>query len=116
MSEEQSCEVRDYNAGDPEQVKGRKEKQKTRDLQKKAALGRFLSEPGGGVWMWDLLSLCGVYHSSFSSDALVMAFNEGRRDIGNHLIAEINRLDGGPELYRRMGSEIAGQRAATPGA
>lgn len=115
MSEEQSRQTLDYNAGDPEQVKGRKEKQKTRDLQKKAALGRFLSEPGGRVWMWELLSLCGVYHSSFSRDALVMAFNEGRRDIGNRLMAEINRLDGGSELCRLMASESAGWRAVTPG-
>lgn len=100
-----------YMAGDPEQVKGRKDKQKTRDLQKKAALRAIMSEPGGRMWMWDLLAACGVYHSSFSSDALFMAFNEGRRDIGNHLIAEINRLDGGPELYRRMASEIEGRRA-----
>ncbi len=104
-----------YIAGDPEQVKGRKERQKTRDLQKKTALRAIMSEPGGRMWMWDLLSLCGVYHSSFSSDALVMAFNEGRRDIGNHLIAEIHRLDGGEEFYRRMACEIEGHRAVTPG-
>lgn len=104
-----------YIAGDPEQVRSRKERQKTRDLQRKAALRAVMSDPGGRMWMWDLLSLCGVYHSSFSSDALVMAFNEGRRDIGNHLIAEINRLDGGGELYRRMASEMAGHRVAMPG-
>ncbi len=115
MREEQSGEIRGYNAGDPEQVKGRKEKLKTRDLQKKAALSRLLSEPGGRIWMWDLLGLCGVYHSSFSSDALVMAFHEGRRDIGNRLIAEINRLEGGAELYTRMASEGAGQRTPAPG-
>jgi hypothetical protein len=101
MSEEQL----DYNAAEPEHVKGRKEKLKTRDLQKKGALRELLTTPDGRMWMWDLLSLCGVYHSSFSSDALVMAFNEGRRDAGSRLIAEINRLDGGPELYRLMASE-----------
>ncbi|MGC9196341.1 MAG: hypothetical protein ACP5IL_12940 [Syntrophobacteraceae bacterium] len=101
MSEQQS----DYNAAEPEHVKGRKEKLKTRDLQKKGALRSLLITPDGRLWMWDLLSLCGVYHSSFSNDALVMAFNEGRRDAGNRLIAEINRLDGGPELYRLMASE-----------
>ncbi len=116
MNEERTRETRDYNAGDFEQLKGRKEKQKTRDLQKKAALRSLMSDSGGRMWMWDLLSLCGVYHSSYSSDSLVMAFNEGRRDIGNHLIAEINRLDGGAELYRRMSSEIAVQRVVTPGA
>ena len=99
--------MQDYNAGDLEQVKGRKEKQKTRDLRKRAAVRSLMSDPAGRLWMWDLLSLCGVYHASFSSDALVMAFNEGRRDVGNHLLAEINRLEGGPELYRLMASEVA---------
>jgi hypothetical protein len=101
MSEDQQP----YIAGDAEQVKGRKEKQKTRELQKRTALRSIMSVPEGRVWMWDFLSQCGVYHSSFSSDALMMAFNEGRRDMGNRLIAEINRLPGGPELYRRMAAE-----------
>jgi hypothetical protein len=101
--------IQDNDAGDFEQVKGRRDKHKTRELQKNAALRSLMSDSGGRMWMWDLLGLCGVYHASFSTDALVMAFNEGRRDIGNRLLAEINRLDGGPELYRRMASEIAGQ-------
>jgi hypothetical protein len=92
-----------FNASDPEQVKSRREKQKTRELQKKSALRKIMSEPAGRMWVWGLLSRCGTYHSSFSSDPLVMAFNEGRRDIGNHLIAEINKIE--PELFIKMALE-----------
>jgi hypothetical protein len=94
-----------YNAGDEQAVKSRGEKQKKRDLRKQMALRRFLSDSDGRLWMWDLLEFCGVFHLSFSTEALVMAFNEGRRNIGNHLMAEITRLPGGPELYMRMATE-----------
>ncbi|SPJ15389.1 conserved hypothetical protein [Syntrophobacter sp. SbD2] len=99
MAEEQTA----YNAGDAQQVAKAKSRQKTRELQKKAALRKIMSDPEGRMWMWDLLSRCGVYHSSYSSDALAMAFHEGHRNIGLHLTAEINRLS--PELYTRMVSE-----------
>ena len=99
MSEEKTP----YNAADANAVNKRQKSAKTRDLQKKAALKRLLSDAEGRMWMWDLLTLCGVYHSSFSSDALAMAFHEGHRNIGLHLTAEINRL--GPELYARMVNE-----------
>jgi hypothetical protein len=92
-----------YNAGDAQQVAHRQKSQKTRDLQKKAALRVLMSTPDGRMWMWDLLTRCGVYHSSYSSDALAMAFHEGHRNIGLHLTAEINRLS--PEMYARMVNE-----------
>jgi hypothetical protein len=94
-----------YDGGDPEQVKGRKDRQKTRELQKRTALRSIMAAPEGRMWMWDLLTACGVYRSSFSSDPLIMAFNEGRRDAGNRLISEISALDGGAELFRRMCAE-----------
>ncbi|MGO8944257.1 MAG: hypothetical protein ACLQJ7_11365 [Syntrophobacteraceae bacterium] len=101
-----------YNAGDAQQVAKAKSKQKTRDLQKKAALRKIMSDPEGRMWMWDLLSRCGVYHSSYSSDALAMAFHEGHRNIGLHLTAEINRLS--PEMYARMVAENQEKEKETP--
>jgi hypothetical protein len=96
MSEKQE----EYNAGDAAQVNKRQKSQKTRDLQKKAALRKLMGEPEGRMWMWGLLTRCGAFRLSFATDALIMAFNEGRRDIGNHLMAEITRLS--PELYMKM--------------
>jgi hypothetical protein len=92
-----------FNAGDANHVAQRQKSKKTRDLQARTALRDFLGTPGGRIWMWDLLSLCGAFRLSFSTDALVMAFNEGRRDVGNHLIGEINRLS--PEFYMKMALE-----------
>ena len=92
-----------YNAGDAQDVQKRAKGQKLREEQKEAALRQFLANPAGRMWMWDLLGLCGVFHSSFSREALVMAFQEGRRDIGNQLMAEMNRI--GPEYYMKMAVE-----------
>ncbi len=99
MAEEQIA----YNAGDAQHVAKAKSRQKTRNLQKKAAFRKFMSDPEGRMFMWDLLTLCGIFHSSFSIDALRCAFNEGRRDIGLRLLAEINQLS--PELYIKMVAE-----------
>jgi hypothetical protein len=92
-----------YNAGDAQQVAKARGKAKVREHQKQSGLRKLMSDPEGRVWMWELLSLCGIYHSGFSSDALAMAFNEGRRDIGLRITAEINRLN--PEFYARMTAE-----------
>jgi hypothetical protein len=105
MGEEQ----KPYNAADEEQVKGRKEKQKRRDILTQGALKVLMSTPEGRAWLWELLARCGVFRLSFSTDALIMAFNEGKRDIGSHVIGDINRLNGGPELYIRMAVENQGK-------
>jgi hypothetical protein len=99
MSEEQPP----YNAGDAQAVAKRQKTAKTRDLQTRAALRRLMSDPEGRALVWDYLTVCGVGHLSFSSDALVMAFNEGKRQIGNMIIADINRVS--PELYMKMAIE-----------
>jgi|SRR5208337_646886 len=99
MSEEQVP----YNAGDAQAVAKRQKSQKTRELQKRSALRAFLGTAEGRMWFWDVLSFCGVFHSSFSVEALLMAFNEGKRNVGNFLISEINQLS--PEFYMKMAVE-----------
>jgi len=93
-------ETHEYNAGDANQVGRRQKRKKLWQMQKQSALRSLMGVPEGRMWMWDLLGQCGVFHLSFSSDALVMAFNEGKRGVGNQLLAEINRTT--PELYMKM--------------
>jgi hypothetical protein len=92
-----------YNAGDEGQVARAQQKQKTREILKRSALRKIMSDAEGRIWMWDLLTMSGLYHSSFSTDALAMAFTEGHRNIGLRIMAEINRIS--PELYARMVAE-----------
>ena len=103
MAEEQTP----YNAGDAQQVAKRQKSQKTRNLQKKAALRRLISDAEGRMWVWDFLILTGYSSSSFSTEPLIMAFNEGKRSLGLQLIGEINRIS--PELYVKMALENEGK-------
>lgn len=50
--------------------------------------------------VWRLLSRAGVYRSSFSTNAMQMAFNEGNRNEGLRLIVTLHQIC--PERYAEM--------------
>ena len=50
-----------------------------------------------------MLERAGVFRSSFSSDAMAMAFNEGNRNSGLALLATVNSL--APAEYIKMMQE-----------
>lgn len=49
---------------------------------------------------WRLLEKAGIYRTSFNHSGSVMAFNEGKRDVGLFLLAELN--DAAPGGYLKM--------------
>lgn len=53
--------------------------------------------------IWRALGDAGVFRTSFSPDPMLTAFNEGRRDAGLKLLAQINTLC--PDLYTTMMKE-----------
>ena len=53
--------------------------------------------------MWRLLEMGGVFHATFSTDAMVMAFQEGKRNQGLMLLADIMAVD--PDSYILMAKE-----------
>ena len=55
--------------------------------------------------VWSLLGKSGVFRSSMAGSPELTAFNEGRRDIGLALLADVKRLS--PENYALMQSEQA---------
>jgi hypothetical protein len=65
----------------------------------------------GRLFMWDHLKGCGVYRMSMAydnagrTDPMQVAFNEGKRDRGNALVALINEVC--PELFVMMCRENA---------
>lgn len=62
---------------------------------------RWLMESAQGRRIvWRMLNRTGVFRSSFSSDALAMAFAEGNRNIGLQLLAQVHELC--PDLYPEM--------------
>lgn len=49
-----------------------------------------MSSPKGRRFMWWLIGLAGVYRPSFNNSGSVTAFNEGQRNVGLALLAQIS--------------------------
>ena len=81
MAEEQKT----YNAGDEDQVAKARGEAEIREYLRKSGLRKLMSDVEGRAWMFGLLSTTGFACSSFSHDALTMAFKEGQR--ANRIIA-----------------------------
>ena len=63
-------------------------------------LTELMSRRNGRAWIYDLLERCHCFESSFSPDALAMAFAEGERNTALILLADINRVC--PDHYITM--------------
>lgn len=60
----------------------------------------LMSLPAGRRFLWRLLTQSGVFRSSFSPDPLVMAMNEGQRNVGLRVVGAI--MAACPEKYLDM--------------
>lgn len=80
----------DFNAGDASQVGERKVGSKNQESERIAGLGSLLSTKQGRSWYWHLLGQCGVFVTSFTGNSATF-FNEGKRQIGLQLVAELTR-------------------------
>jgi hypothetical protein len=59
----------------------------------------LMSDARGRRFMWRLLGLTGLYRSSFTGNSTTF-YNEGMRNVGLMLIADVNELT--PEAYLKM--------------
>lgn len=79
------------------EVKTRKEKDERYIRRVKKALAYVMDTPKGREAMEIILDATGMYRPSFNTNALTMAFNEGRRSVG---LALLNLID--PTSYETM--------------
>jgi len=86
--------------GDAEGVEARNKKVKAAAAKADAAIAAIMQHPETRAWVYGLLANCGMFRSSFDRSALSMAFNEGQRNIGLGVTAEIMRVV--PESYTQM--------------
>ena len=67
----------------------------------------LMAHPQGRRIVTRLLDAAGVSRSSYSHSGSLMAFNEGRRDIGLFITAEV--LEAAPEGYFKLLKEYQGK-------
>lgn len=98
MSEQPKA--RTGNAADPEQVKKAAQADK-RDRQRQVEdMRSVLNTVQGRRVVWRYLCECKVFETSFHPSGSQTYFNEGMRNIGLQLLADIN--ESSPEAYQVM--------------
>ena len=99
-----------YDAGDPDHVQ--REKRRLGRLAK--ARKDFIAQSlmgtrAGRAYIWELLTFCHVFRTSIvAGDPYATHVQEGERNVGLKLLADINR--DAPEAYRTMVEEANDNR------
>lgn len=88
------------NASDVRQVRAAGKKAKLRDRILIDQLNYVTASPLGRKWLWDKLQACRVFLPTFDANPYQSAYNEGFRNAGLMLLADLNLLD--PEVQTRM--------------
>lgn len=60
----------------------------------------FLGSDRGRRVLWDILILCRLYKTSMNQDSHLMAFNEGKREIGLRILGIMNAEPSEPGVER----------------
>lgn len=95
---------------DPEAVAATKRTVKAKAMTRREDVATVLSTPAGRRFVWAMLGKCGVFSLSYTrGDTHETAFNEGKRQVGNPIFAEIQSEH--PEAYALMASESAQEPA-----
>ncbi len=92
-----------FSPDDPAQVRERKTKAQRERAQALEDLQLLMADARFRRFFWRVLSRCRIFQTSYASDPLQMAFNEGQRQVGLVLMADVHRI--GMEDYLRMMDE-----------
>lgn len=76
---------------------------KLASLQMKTDVRNLMGTAAGRRVVWYLLEQFGIFRTSYSSEALAMAFSEGRRSAGLEVMALVCAFC--PEQYDKMARE-----------
>ena len=97
----------EHDPHDPAQVKENQEKQKLLEIRKVEDMKWVLSTEQGRRVIWDLLSFCGIFRSSFTGNSTTF-FNEGGRNVGLRLYNQVLTAD--EIAYLKMRKEAQGEQ------
>jgi hypothetical protein len=93
-----------YDAGDERQVKQKARSAKARENIRAQVLRNIMASIDGREWMFYLLEICNIHDSNFASDAMLMAFWEGKRHVGMQIMKQLQIVC--PEQYLQMMKEV----------
>lgn len=98
-----------YDASDKEQVDKRKRESGRRRKQAEDVIKTLMATPGGRAWLWEQLTLSHIFATSFvPGDPMASAFQEGQRNFGLRLLAQVTKA--APDAYLLAMKENAGGR------
>jgi hypothetical protein len=91
------------------QKKAEKEKKDQEFFKKRriSDLRKLLKQPEFRRFIWDQLSETGLFRASFTSDARISDWNEGKRDIGLKLLVDLNEAD--IKVFAQIQSEFVAE-------
>lgn len=102
-----------YDPTDTEGLERAKAEEKAQkrvaQLKKEADFKWLMSDERGRRIVWGFLAEAGVFKSSFNTNSMQMAFNEGKRNYGLHTLTELHEIC--PELYPVMLEENTNDRS-----
>lgn len=76
-------------AHDRKSIRRKEKASRLAEVQRREIVHGVMSTPSGRQWMWDLLGSCHIFVSTFAVDPLQSAFQEGERNVGLALLADI---------------------------
>jgi hypothetical protein len=91
------------NTANPQEVKEQAKKQKSARDREVDDVFFLLGTPQGRRFIWRYLEQCGLFASSFHHSGSQMYFNEGQRNVGLRLLADVNEAN--PAAYVTMMQE-----------
>lgn len=115
MNEDKQPPALVRNTASSQQVREGRKREKFEARRNREDLFFLLQHREGRRWLWHLLGRCGIYESSRRDLPHDVYFQEGRRDVGLKLLADVNDADEKAlPLMMREAQEDEAREAAKP--
>ena len=85
------------NAADRKSIRRKEKAAKLAEANRHATITNLMSTSFGREWVWDILTQCHCFSTTFNGEALSSAFAEGERNVGLRLLSDI--LTACPDQY-----------------
>jgi hypothetical protein len=77
------------NASDRKSIRRKEKAARLAEVSRAAVITEVMSTIQGRQWLWDLLGNCHIFSTTFNPEPSISAFQEGQRNVGLFLLADI---------------------------